>query len=226
MKSLRLEWCSHEAAKYAVEHWHYSERMPAGKASYVGVWEDGRFIGAVIFSRGANSKLGSPYGLTQTQCCELTRVALGTHQASVSRIVAIALKKLKALSPGLRLVVSFADPEQGHHGGIYQAMNWVYAGMSHAADEYIVNGKRMHGRSMRSKFGTHIGKSWVEKVNGSSKHRYLMPLDGEMRARILPLAKPYPRASRLESEAPGVQPGNEGAAMRPTRSTIREAAHG
>lgn len=200
--------------------------MPAGKASYVGVWEDGRFIGVVIFSRGANSALGSPYGLRQTECCELTRVALDTHQASVSRIVTIALKHLKALSPGLRLVVSFADPEHGHHGGIYQAMNWVYAGMSHAADEYIVNGKRMHGRSMRSKFTTHIGKSWIQKVNGSSKHRYLMPLDSEMRAKIAPLAQAYPRASRLESEAPGVQPGDEGAAMRPTRSTSFLIANG
>jgi hypothetical protein len=216
--SLRLDWCSHEAAKYAVEHWHYSHVMPAGKSMKVGVWEDGRFIGVVIFSLGANNTLGRPYGLGQTQCCELTRVALTNHTSAVTRIVAIALRMLRQGAPGLRLVVSFADPEQNHKGGIYQAGNWIYVGMSHAADEYIVHGKRMHGRSMRAKYGTHIGKPWIVKMLGSSKHRYLMPLDDEMRKRIAPLAKPYPRASRLESEAPGVQPGDEGAAMRPTRS--------
>ena len=25
--TLKLDWCSHEAAKYAVEHWHYSKRI-------------------------------------------------------------------------------------------------------------------------------------------------------------------------------------------------------
>ena len=42
---LRLDWCSYEAAKYAVEHWHYSKRMPKSKLAKIGVWEDGEFIG-------------------------------------------------------------------------------------------------------------------------------------------------------------------------------------
>jgi hypothetical protein len=29
---------------------------------------------------------------------------------------------------GLRLIVSFADTAQGHHGGIYQAAGWIYSG--------------------------------------------------------------------------------------------------
>jgi hypothetical protein len=72
---LALDWCSFDAAKYAVEHWHYSHAMPAGKLAKVGVWEDGSFIGAVVFGRGANSHLGSPYGLSGLQCSELVRVA-------------------------------------------------------------------------------------------------------------------------------------------------------
>ena len=106
---LRLDWCSYEAAKYAVEHWHYSRSMVAGKSSKVGVWEDGKFIGCVVFSRGANNHLGSPYGLEQTDLCELTRVALTRHVAPVSRIVSIAVRMLRKQSPGLRLIVSFAD---------------------------------------------------------------------------------------------------------------------
>jgi len=47
--NLRLDWCSHAAAKYAVEHWHYSARMPKFKQIYIGAWESGRFIGAIIF---------------------------------------------------------------------------------------------------------------------------------------------------------------------------------
>ena len=52
---LRLDWCTYKAAKYAVEHWHYSRRMPDPKCAKIGVWEDGHFIGAVIFSRGVSA---------------------------------------------------------------------------------------------------------------------------------------------------------------------------
>ena len=52
--SLKLDWCSHAAATWAVENWHYSGRMPAGKMVRIGAWEDGAFIGAVIFSQGGN----------------------------------------------------------------------------------------------------------------------------------------------------------------------------
>ncbi len=66
----------------------------------------------------------------------------------------------------------------------------------------------------------HHVPSGLRKVTVEPKYKYLIALDAEMRERIAPLAKPYPRASRLDSEAPGVQSGDEGAAMRPTRSTL------
>lgn len=223
---LRLDWCSYEAAKYAVEHWHYSRTMPVGKMVKIGVWEDGRFIGAVLFAQGNNQYQGNALGLTMHEVCELVRVALTTHRSAVSRIVAIALRMLKDAQPGLRAVVSYADPEHGHVGGIYQAGGWVYVGTggSHEAF-YARSGRRIHSRVVsttgyKSIFGRmHRSPSDVSRVAVAPKYKYLMPLDDEMRARIAPLAKPYPRASRLESEAPGVQPGSEGAAMRPTRST-------
>lgn len=200
--NLKLDWCSHTAAKFAVENWHYSQCMPAGKTVKIGAWESGKFIGVVIFSRGANSSLGNPYGLTQMETCELTRVALTNHETTVTRIVSIAIAMLRKQSPGMRLIISFADPEQGHKGGIYQGGNWVFCGRSNAADEYLVNGKRMHGRSMRSLYGTHVGKSFIQQIKGSSKYRYLMPLDAEMRERIKPLAKPYPkRVASIDADA-------------------------
>lgn len=73
---LRLDWCSYEAAKFAVEHWHYSKCMPIGKLVKIGVWEDSKYIGVVIFGYGNNQFQGVAYGLVQTQICELLRVAL------------------------------------------------------------------------------------------------------------------------------------------------------
>ena len=70
----------------------------------------------------------APYGLTQKECCELTRVALTKHKAFVSEILAKAIKFLRNQSPNIQLIISYADAEQNHHGGIYQATNWIYEG--------------------------------------------------------------------------------------------------
>lgn len=218
--TLKLDWCSHEAAKYAVEKWHYSHTMPKSKLAKIGVWEDGKFIGVVVFGVGATADLVKSYGLDKTQGCELVRVALTTHKAQVSRIVSIAIKILKRAMPGIRLIVSFADPDQGHVGGIYQAGGWVYAGKSMSSEEYVINGKRWHGRAFRASKPAHLTTKQAaslmdpdfKTIMGSTKYRYLYPLDAAMRQQIEPLRKPYPkRAASIDSDAPGVQPGEDSA---------------
>ena len=205
---LKIDWATHEAAKYAVENWHYSESMPAGKLVKVGAWENGKFIGVVLFGRGANNNIGKPYKLDQTAACELVRIALTNHITPVSKIAAIAMRFLKANSPGLRLIISYADPLQGHHGGIYQAGNWVYCGKSSPQAAVIFQGKVMHKRTAEEKFG---GIAGMKKSAVTSKHKYLMPLDNDMRKKIIPLAKPYPkRASSETIDTPGIHPGEGG----------------
>lgn len=210
--NLKIDWASHEAAKYACVNWHYSQTIPVGKLVKVGAWEDEKFIGVVLFGRGATPEIGSPYGLTQTEICELVRIALTKHITPVSKILSIALRFLQKQSPGLRLVVSFADAAQGHHGGIYQATNWIYAGgaETHA---YCVHGKNVHPKTLHAKYGKG-GQSipWLRanvdpnaaRVVAGFKHRYLMPLDHNMRDKIMTLSKPYPK--RLKQAMDGDQP--------------------
>lgn len=195
--SLRLDWCSHKAAKYAVEHWHYSQRLPKSKLVKIGAWEHGQFIGVIIYSYGATPDLVKPYGLRMTQGCELTRVAFRGHEAPVSRMLAISLKMLKRANPGLRIVVSFADPGEDHHGGIYQATNWIYTGQSQGCYFYRDRkGKLWHPRNVSENLslsGKMIRPSECTKEWKEGKHRYLYPLDNDMRERIKPLAQPYPK---------------------------------
>jgi len=63
--TLRIDWCSYDAARYAVEHWHYSRSLPCSKTARLGVWEDGKFIGAIVFAWGANRHLVSYADLNQ-----------------------------------------------------------------------------------------------------------------------------------------------------------------
>lgn len=216
---LRIDWATHEAARYACERWHYSQCVPSGKLVKVGVWECEKFIGCVLFGRGANNNIGTRYKLEQTAICELVRVALTSHKTAVTRIVALAIRFLQKQSPGLRLIVSYADPEQGHHGGIYQGGNWTYVGPSTPQRELIVNGKPMHKRSAGSIYGT-ASPEKIKLIAGADveygpmqwKHTYLMPLDELMRAQIAPLSKAYPkRLTRTKEQDAGHPPTLGGA---------------
>lgn len=187
---LHIDWATHAAAKHACEKWHYSGCLPVGKTVKVGAWEGGKFIGVVIFSRGANYNMGKPYGLTQEQCIELVRVALRNHSVPVSRIMRLSQAFLHKSNPKIRLIVSYADPEQGHHGGIYQACNWIYKGLSSSAIKVWFNGKWSHKKTVDD---AGVDQRNLRKKKVQGKHTYLMPLDKEMREHIMPMAKPYPK---------------------------------
>ena len=213
---LKLDWCSHAAAKYAVEHWHYSKVLPLGKLIKIGIWEDRTFIGCILFARANTPNMGKRYGLVMTQICELARVALTHHQTPVTRICRIALCLLQKSNPGLKLVVSFADPDHGHHGGIYQAGNWIYCGMSHAELQFFDAGRWKHRREVVSQYCFGNIRQMPDYKHMPNrllpgKHRYLYPLDAAMRAQILPLAQPYPkRAVSTAASAPVLQAGEGG----------------
>lgn len=189
---LKVAFCSYEAAKYACQNYHYSKTIPASKLVKIGVWENEEFIGAVIFGLGANNNLGKPYGLPSLECCELVRVALKEHQSPVTQIVSRSINLLKNHCVGLKLIISYADTAQNHLGVIYQAGNWIYVGRMKQPTEYILKGKRMHGRTLSSMGGV---KKYPEAraVKGSSKHKYLYPLDKKTRKQISRLSLPYPK---------------------------------
>jgi hypothetical protein len=216
--------CTFKAAKYAVMSWHYSQAMPSGKLIKHGVWENKLFVGVVLYGRGANRDLLKPYNLDITEGCELVRIALNKHENTVTNILSKSIKILKVSNPRLRLIISFADQQQGHYGGIYQAGNWLYLGESIAADEYVIKSERVHGRSARAmrqqrQGGAIAGEStldWLKKyidsnaykIQGSKKYRYVYPLDKAMRRKLLSKTKPYPRAvegSEVSRNASGVE---------------------
>ena len=203
MPDLKIDWATHKAAKYAVMNWHYSQSLPRGKLIKFGVWENHIFIGVVVFARGATLELLKPYGLKQTNGCELARIALNKHKTPVSKIISIVIRMLAKHYPALKIVVSFADCDQCHTGIIYQASNWIYTGES-KTHKFLVNGRTTHPKTLHTIYG--IGgqsipwlKKYVDpnvsKINGI-KYRYLMPLDKEVRKQIEPLAKEYPRSKQ------------------------------
>jgi hypothetical protein len=193
--------------------------MPSAQTrlASIGVWEESEFIGALVFSHGSNRNIGSPYGLTIYECSECVRIAMKCHKSPVTQVLAKSLALVKKQSPGIRLLVSYADTDQNHFGTIYQASNWVYVGMTSAGSQYFLNGKKWHKKALWATFGTNNSKALgAEIVDGSPKHKYLYPLDRAMRKQIEPLRKPYPKR---ETCGPSV----EGDTPFQTESSVRSA---
>ena len=127
------------------------------------------------------------------------------------------------------MIISFADEKHGHFGGIYQAGNWVYNGCFEGDGGFVLHGQTVHNKTIHSRGWTQT-LEWLQKHIDpkcyhalSKKHRYLMPLDDEMKKRIEPLRKPYPKkpcARSIDSDAPVLHTGEGGA--EPTVALLNE----
>ena len=109
------------------------------------------------------------------------------------------------------LLVSFADPTHGHHGGIYQASSWNFHGKGNVSmDGLIIDGIFKPGRSCNSAYGSRspekvrqiLGPAHiVEPHYDEGKYLYWRALDrqGMEKAKRLELkASPYPKPSPRE----------------------------
>lgn len=214
---MRLERASAKAVRYAIMNWHYSRSVPNVGLAYSVFNQNREFCGVICFGVGAVLNIGKPYGLRQGQVIELLRVALNGKHGATTKAVALALKLVKKDSPNVKLVVSYADSEQGHLGVIYQASNWFYTGFS-IDTNIIVNGKREHRRTLTSRYGTNsvekLKKAGVDVgpvVKTLPKHKYIYPLDKSLIPMCKAMSKPYPKpATVVQGSTPGNQPGDDG----------------
>jgi len=230
-RELRIDFISHEAARYSVARWHYSRRMPKSKLVRLGAWEGDRFCGSIIYGLGANRHIARPFGLKDQEVCELVRVALAPgREHPTSRCVAISLRMLRQQSPGLKLVVSYADAGQGHVGILYQAVGFYFIGSSDQS--YIrVLGKVEHPRTLWDRYGRQ-GQSiqWLRdnvdpnacRVEQAPKLKYVFCLDRKLRRELQAIALPYPKSAAEVNpgDTSGVQPEEAGSSpSRPLHST-------
>lgn len=197
--NLKLDWATHEAAKYACENWHYSKCMPSGKTVKIGAWENGTFKGVIVFSLGANAEIASLYGKT----AELSRVALTTHKFPVTRAISISLRMLRIACPNLDSVISYADLDI-HEGIIYKAGNWKEDGIVYNPWLRLF-GTPIHPRTVFTRYGTR-SISWIRN-NVDPNAEYIKDSKGKKRF-VLSLRN---RAVSIANDVPGDHPGEGGA---------------
>lgn len=164
-----MEWCLNK---------HYAKRKPMFQFSYALVDDNNYVQGIVVYGRPPlqiekslfKEKISKEY-----KVYELNRLIIQTTEKNAaSFLIGNSLKLL----PKNNIVVSYADTNMNHCGIIYQATNWIYTGSNKAHDcEYIVNGKKMHPKSITERFGITAIAKWakensIETIKPKEKHRY------------------------------------------------------
>lgn len=204
-------------AERVVKRWHYMPSLPSDTQFNFGAFQNGKLVGAACYGNVHIPKIPKDF-------LELRRlVRQPGADFPLSQFVSKTLASLK--SRGIPAVLSYADPAHHHHGGIYQASNWLHlsskpqGGIRHS---FITPDGEISHRQAYRVLGTSSAKrilelkpDWTMKRN-LRKYRYAMPLKMRM-AKMLKIlgvtAIPYPKphAARpsdesLPRDASAVQP--------------------
>jgi len=108
-------------------------------------------------------------GLYKSDILELNRLVVDDNHDKnmLSFFVSKAMKMLR--KP--KCIISFADPNNGHHGYIYQATNWIYTGVgSNTPNFFLENGDQIHSKWVK-KYKDDGFK--IRSIEQKPKHRYI-----------------------------------------------------
>jgi hypothetical protein len=140
---IRIDVIDKTTAKNVIVKYHYSHAWTSCRYSLGIFYEDSnRFfenscdnlIGVIVYGYPIGRRVVKSISesLDGSNVLELTRLFI--HDGYGSNIESYSISKsfewLKVNSPQTKVIISYSDPEQGHVGTIYQAINGYYQGNS------------------------------------------------------------------------------------------------
>jgi hypothetical protein len=152
--------------------------------------ENEQLIGCMTYGHPVSNRTVDSIvdGLELDEVLELTRLVIldGYGKNIESYSIAQSFQWMKDNDKRVKVLVSYADPEQSHTGGIYRATNWIYQGCGYSKlmpDFSLLleeGGLWMHSRTVGAKFGNksvenlakRIGRTFWRKEE-TAKHRYI-----------------------------------------------------
>ena len=192
---------SKNVARDFIERHHYTHKFSSTRYA-LGVFyvEDGehaffdgvneQLIGCMTYGHPVSNRTVDSItdGLELDEVLELTRLCCldGYGKNLESYVIAQSFDWLKKYAPEVKVLVSYADPEQAHTGGIYRATNWLYQGCGYSKlmPDYSIRINQddlwTHSRTVGSKWGNksvenlakNIGQTFYRKEE-TAKHRYI-----------------------------------------------------
>jgi hypothetical protein len=161
----RIELISRKAAIRFLLPRHYSGRIPAIVYAFGWFIED-QLVAVCTFGKPASNSLcegvcGKEYSKNVYELNRLCRIE--ELQEPLSSFVGACLRRLRTEH---LIIVSFSDTGMNHHGYIYQALNFLYTGLTkERTDKYTPGNK--HSRHYEG-----VDQGTARKVR-TAKHRYV-----------------------------------------------------
>lgn len=181
---MRLEKASYKALKYACLKFHYAKRVPVNCFGYSVFNKQNDWCGVVVFGAGIMG-IERPFNQPKGTVYELVRMALNGKQHKTSQVLGAAIRLFKKDMPLVKILVSYADTDQGHEGTIYKATNWILMQSKKTCPKWKNReGKEIHDRRVSTKgYKLEFGKkikcykpSELTRIETGVKHKYIYPL--------------------------------------------------
>jgi hypothetical protein len=182
LQSLRVRICHVHDVQTVIERVHYSHSIFGVTTDFCYAVEHGvAVVGGAIFGKPAAYNVANKYGAEGLT--ELRRFVLTDEcpRNSESKVIAFMLRDLKR--EGVKRVLSYADPAQGHGGTIYKALGFKYVGLTAKRKHIMWKGKKYPDRNVhQTKFPFHLElraaleNGSATRVEVPGKHIYLKDL--------------------------------------------------
>ena len=149
---------------------HYSRRFAAAQLN-LGFYVDGKLNTVISFGQSATPKMAESLPGKYWELIRLFSFDWAGKNME-SYCIGMAMKHIQKNYSHIKVLISFADPEQGHYGTIYQATNWLYCGSTDKTGgyQYYFDGDWQHPRTTVSKYGTREHNE-ILKMYPDVKHR-------------------------------------------------------
>jgi hypothetical protein len=178
---LELEGECRKIAIEIIKSKHYTHSVPSGKSHYLQFGE-----ALVVWAIPANKNIARFLLGCPGNVWELSRLYApdGHDRNLLTQAISAAVKFIrKRENPDA--LVSYADPNAGHHGGVYHAASWIYHGQCDKTRMYQRQGRTVarrtfHSGSVFSKKAEIEAQGWKE-IYQPGKHRYVKPLTHKAR---------------------------------------------
>lgn len=132
-KDIQIAPISASAANRLIKKLHYSGKVVTNSKLHLGVFLDGRCLGALSFGPSLDKRklIGLVTGTKWNEFIELNRMALSDElpRNGESRALAVSMRLIRKNYPGLKWVISFADGCLCGDGTIYRAAGFSLTGV-------------------------------------------------------------------------------------------------
>ena len=225
---LKNKYVVHSIDNFIAIEWitkkHYAKRTPIMQYTFGLFDEDKTLHGVCVFSP-APSRFWNNGGKLfndkhQIDVYELSRLVM--NDGHVKNLSSFFVSRCLKLIPQPNVIVSYADPNNGHNGYIYQATNFIYCGLAEPKNksmDFILFGKKYHGRNMNIEFTRKmLGKQYNENIHWKDniiavggqiipqlpKHRYIF-INAKNKKQLIEdmiyNSEPYPKNDNTRYDA-------------------------